>query len=164
MEYTSTSRDNMNQSINDIAYNLTNVAETGVKVLDKFMSDLTPKVETVINSVFNEGVHRAPMVPKTELYFMKKTDKAILIACELPRVEKQNCKIKVINNVLTINATSSLPSEMEQFNFIDPKEYTISITVPKDINKEQITAKIIDGVLYIQITKSLNNIDEINIL
>ena len=159
-----TSHDPMNQSINDIAYTLTNIAETGVKVLDKFMTDITPKVETVINSVLNDDVHRAPMVPKTESYLMKETDEAILIACELPRVEKRNCKIKVINNSLTINATSSLPSEMSKFDFIEQKKYTISVTVPKDIDTRMIIAKMVDGVLYIQITKSLNNMDEINIL
>ena len=159
-----TSHDPMNQSINDIAYTLTNIAETGVKVLDKFMTDITPKVETVINSVLNDDVHRAPMVPKTESYLMKETDEAILIACELPRVEKRNCKIKVINNSLTINATLSLSSEMSKFEFIEQKKYTISVTVPKDIDTRMIIAKMVDGVLYIQITKSLNNMDEINIL
>ncbi len=165
----------IDKTLDDVAVKLTNVAESGVKVLDSFLTSLSPKVENVINTVLqDQHVNKSNTACKdnnTNMklpYFVKDTESKMLIVCEIPRVEKSNCHIKLdTNNILNIAAkTSTHPdgSEMTQFNFIEQREYTFEIKVPKNINSKMIMAKIIDGVLYIDISKRLINIEEINIL
>jgi len=162
---------NLDKTLDDVAIKLTNVAETGVKVFDNFLSSLSPKVENVLNTVLKDQTNvneKASNLKKTNPYFFKETESEILIVCEIPRVEKNNCHIKLDNNnILNINAKTSLPkngSDISQFNFMEQREYTFEIKVSKDINSKMIIAKIIDGVLYIEISKKLINIEEINIL
>ena len=165
-------------SLVDVASTLTNVAETGVKVFDTFLTNLAPQVEKVINTVLTEsndnhcksnsngksdsnGKTRCSNTP----YFYSETDSEILISCEIPRVEKKNCSIKLdSNNILLINAITSVSSEMPAFSFMEQRDYVFEITLTSNITSNMINAKIIDGVLYIVITKKLINIDEINIL
>ena len=164
---------NLDKTLDDVAVKLTNAAETGVKVFDSFLTSLSPKVENVLNSVikeqksFNEKTCAKPN-NQQQIYFINETDSKILIVCEIPRVEKNNCHVKLdSNNILKINAkTSPFPetSKLSQYNFIEQRDYTFEIKLTKEINSKMIIAKIVDGVLYIEISKKLINIEDINIL
>ena len=162
---------NIDKTLDDVAVKLTNVAETGVKVFDNFLTSLSPKVENVLNTVLKDQTNvneKKTNLNKNNPYFYKETESNILVACEIPRVEKNNCRIKLDNNnILNISAKTSAPkpdSDISKFNFMEQREYTFEIKISKDINSKMIIAKIIDGVLYIEISKKLINIEEINIL
>ena len=127
-------------------------------------------MENVLNSVIKEQTssNNSGLNNQKQQYFINETDAKIFIVCEIPRVEKINCHIKLDNNnILKINA-KTLPypdnSDMSKFNFIEQREYTFEIKLSKEINSKMIVAKIVDGVLYIEISKKLINIEEINIL
>lgn len=164
---------NLDKTFDDVAVKLTNAAETGVKVFDSFLTSLSPKVENVLNSVMQEQTRSqtqssCDLNNQKQQYFIKEIDSKIFIVCEIPRVEKANCRIKLdSNNILNINA-KTLPypdnDDMSKFNFIEQREYSFEIKLSKEINSKMIVAKIVDGVLYIEISKKLINIEEINIL
>ena len=79
-------------------------------------------------------------------------------------VEKTNCSIKLdSNNVLLIKAIS-VNNDMPKFSFMEQRNYEFEIKLKSNVSSDMINAKIIDGVLYIDISKKLINIDEINIL
>ena len=164
---------NLDKTLDDVAVKLTSAAETGVKVFDSFLTSLSPKVENVLNSVIKEQTkyhqtNSSNTNKSKQPYFINETSSKIFIVCEIPRVEKSNCRIKLDNNnILNINAKTSPHPEtsvMSKFNFIEQREYSFQIKLTEKINSNMIEAKIIDGVLYIDISKKLINIEDINIL
>ena len=144
---------------------LKNAAVGGVKMLDSFLTNVTPHIETTIKDFFSESVSAATgMTPSTSTtsttsnkrkikYYKKETSNRVLIACEIPRVSKENCAIKLYNGILVIMAKTTQTES--GFEFLSNQEYLVDIEVPKYVQQKDITAKCINGMLYIIVNTHL---------
>lgn len=85
---------------------------------------------------------------------VKENDESYDLDMELPGFDKSEVAIELKNGYLTVTATHS---EEDTSNFIRKERYTgsyaRSIYLGNDINKEQIKASFINGVLKINIPK-----------
>ena len=82
-------------------------------------------------------------------YNKKETSSCILIACEIPRVSKDNCSVKLYNGVLVVMAKTT---QMEpNFEFLSNEDYLVDIEVPKYVRQKDITAKCVNGMLYVTV-------------
>ena len=84
----------------------------------------------------------------------------VKVIVDLPGVKKENIKITLENEVLTINASSKSESEEKspEGNYIHRErrtgEYKRSFTVPKNVSKEDIKAKLENGTLTLTVLKN----------
>tara|TARA_B110001469_G_scaffold127611_1_gene149259 strand:+ start:4534 stop:5037 length:504 start_codon:yes stop_codon:yes gene_type:complete len=149
---------------------LKNAAVGGVKMVDSFLTNVTPHIETTFKDFFSEQVssddRTTPKTPNKRIikYNKKETSSCILIACEIPRVSKDNCSVKLYNGVLVVMAKTT---QMEpNFEFLSNEDYLVDIEVPKYVRQKDITAKCVNGMLYVTVnTHSLDtecNIDITN--
>ena len=122
------------------------------------------KVSTAIPSVFDdffrpwnewfdaglpESTMKVPAVNITE------EKNQYLVSLAAPGLKKEDFKINVDGNVLTISSEKEQTSEEKDKKF-SRKEYSYSsfsrsFTLPKEINQEKIEAKYEDGVLKISL-------------
>lgn len=155
---------------------LTNLAGTGAKLFDDIIRDVTPKVEKAMGDVFtnlttfntNQQSSTTNSSNKTLTTYENKTDNSIFIACELPRINKADCSIKLENtnpnasdNNLVIRAKTQEPPD--DFKFLECINYETKILVPHYIKKNDISVKYMNGILYITINKIKDSTNESNI-
>jgi HSP20 family protein len=95
--------------------------------------------------------------PKTDI---SDDEKNIYVEAEIPGVTKDNIKISLQDNILTINGEKKNENEEKENdkNFYRSERvygsFTRSFTLPEEINSESIDAKFEDGTLKIMIEKS----------
>lgn len=94
----------------------------------------------------------APLVDISE------DDKEYLIKAELPEVNKEDVKVTVQNDVLTISGERKYEKEekKKKYHRIERAygSFARSFTLPEDADPEKISAEFKDGVLYVHIAKS----------
>ena len=87
-------------------------------------------------------------------------EKTIYVEAEIPGVKKDNIKISLQDNILTISGEKKNESEEKKNdkNFYRSERvygsFTRSFTLPEEINSESVDAKFEDGTLKIKIGKS----------
>ena len=88
---------------------------------------------------------------------MKETDKEYLIKVDLPGVEKDKIDISIDNNLLTISSERSNIHNQDDDNFHFSERFygkiSRSVSIPKNVDIENIFASYIDGVLNINLLK-----------
>jgi len=144
---------------------LKNAAGAGVKMVDNFLTNVTPHVETIIRDFFSEsassassGTESASTTNKKKIKFYKKeTSTNILIACEIPRVSKENCAVKLYNGTLVVMAR--IDQSEPSFEFLSNEEYLVDIEVPNYVRQKDITARCLNGMLYITVNTHLLDTD-----
>ena len=160
---------------------LKNAAVGGVKMVDSFLTNVTPHIETAIKDFFSETVSAATGMSSSTTatsaatgmsssttantisntisskriikYYKKETSSCILIACEIPRVSKENCAVKLYNGILVVMA--KITHNEPRFEFLSNEEYLVDIEVPKYVQQKDITAKCINGMLYVTVNTHL---------
>ena len=99
--------------------------------------------------------------PKIDL---SENDSKIMIYVELPGVLKENVKLSMQDNILTIKGEKKNDTENEKLDFYKIERlygtFSRSIEVPVDVNMEKISAKFENGVLRIELTKIAQEIKE----
>lgn len=93
-------------------------------------------------------------VPNTDIY---ETEDALVVAMELPGVEKDAVEIKLEKDVLAVEGRVSLAN----YEGLEPvyTEYNVghftrSFSLSREIDQEGITAKVADGVLTLRLGKA----------
>jgi HSP20 family protein len=87
-------------------------------------------------------------------------EKNILVEAEIPGVKKENIKITLQNNILTINGEKKKEKEEKDSkrNFFRSERvygsFTRNFTLPEDINPDSVDAKFDNGILNIKISKA----------
>ena len=145
---------------------LKNAAGAGVKMVDTFLTNVTPHVETIIRDFFSEsssassvsssssGAGSASTTNKKKIKFYKKeTSTNILIACEIPRVSKENCAVKLYNGTLVVMAR--IDQSEPSFEFLSNEEYLVDIEVPNYVRQKDISARCLNGMLYVTVNTHL---------
>jgi HSP20 family protein len=99
---------------------------------------------------------------------VEKTEESYRVSAELPGVDKKDISISYDDNVLTIGVESKESKESEERNFIHKERRSLSMSRSvylADADREQISAKMEDGVLIIEapLAKPLNTSKKIEI-
>jgi len=111
-----------------------------------------------ISSIFNDFPKAgSDFYPRVDV---KDDNKNIYIEAEIPGVKKEDVKITLQDNVLTISGEKKKEAdEKNEKNFYHSERYygsfTRSFTLPEDINRDDVEAKSDNGILSIRISKSL---------
>jgi len=106
------------------------------------------------SSLLSETV-RASLLPKLNI---SETDNKYFIEAELPGVKQGDLELKLDNNILVIKGKTE---ESKERNYFMRERYygsfQRSLTLPNNINENDIIANFKDGILNIEITKKLEN-------
>jgi HSP20 family protein len=97
-------------------------------------------------------------IPKIEMCLdMKENDNDFTVHVELPGIDKSKINVTIDNNVLSISAQRSEVKEEDTTKMhISERTYGSlrrSITIPKNVDTDNINAKYLDGVLNIVLPK-----------
>ena len=109
------------------------------------------------SSLLSETV-RASLLPRLNI---SETDNKYFIEAELPGVKQGDLELKLDNNILVIKGKTEESKESKQRNYFTRERYygsfQRSLTLPNNINENDIIANFKDGILNIEITKKLEN-------
>jgi len=133
----------------DIAKNRENIKN----IFEEFFNDFNRPS----SSLLSETV-RASLLPKLNI---SETDNKYFIEAELPGVKQSDLELKLDNNILVIKGKTEESKESKERNYFMRERYygsfQRSLTLPNNINENDITANFKDGILNIEITKKLEN-------
>ncbi len=84
-------------------------------------------------------------------------ENSINVSAEIPGVKKENIKITLQDNILTIEGEKKKDSEQKEKNFFRSERmfgsFKRSFTLPEEVDYDSIEAKFEDGMLRIQMKK-----------
>ena len=104
-----------------------------------------PGIETTEPEIFSPAID------------MKGNEKYLTINIEVPGIKKEDLKITLQDNVLTVKGEKKKVSEEKEDNFFRSERvygtFKRSFTLPTEVDSENVNAKVIDGVLEIQLEK-----------
>jgi HSP20 family protein len=133
----------------DIAKNRENIEN----IFEEFFNDFNRPS----SSLLSETV-RASLLPRLNI---SETDNKYFIEAELPGVKQSDLELKLDNNILVIKGKTEESKESKERNYFMRERYygsfQRSLTLPNNINENDITANFKDGILNIEITKKLEN-------
>ncbi len=94
-------------------------------------------------------------VPRADVH---ENDNAFIVQLDLPGVEKDNVKVKFEDDKLVVSGERKHESNVDEKNFHRVERvygsFTRSISVPKDVDSEKISASFKNGVLEITLPKA----------
>ena len=92
--------------------------------------------------------------PACDIY---ETDKEIVVKAEIPGLKKEDVKVSIENNVLTLRGERRLEEEVKRENFHRVErtygEFLRSFTLPAFIDATKILAEFKDGLLMVALPK-----------
>lgn len=95
---------------------------------------------------------------------LAENDSKIIIHAELPGVLKEDVKLSIQDNILTIKGDKKKEIEEDKVNFYRSERlygtFSRSIEIPVDVDMEKISAKFDNGVLRIELAKAAKEIKE----
>lgn len=128
---------------------------------------------SIFGDIFNEDLfERISTKVSVPAVNLKENEKSFEIHMAAPGLNKEDFKIKVDNNILTISNESKSEKEEEEQGKFTRREYAYnkferSFTLPESADIERIEAKYENGELKLNLPKKEDKIDkvrEINIL
>jgi HSP20 family protein len=124
------------------------------------VNDFTPTAfSNLIDRFFNDSVARSggssySFVPRVDVI---ENEKAFEIHVAVPGMEKENFKIDLNDNYLTISGERKWTNEKKETNFhsVETQYGTFSrtFTLPENVDATKIAAKYVNGILEINIPK-----------
>lgn len=88
---------------------------------------------------------------------ISETDKHIIVEAEIPGVKKEDIKITLQDNILTIKGEKNQEEEKKDKNFFRSERsygsFSRSFTLPVEVNGDKVDAKCADGALTIKMEK-----------
>ena len=127
------------------------------------VDQLQDSIQRMFDNPFSLAAARFPRiealgwVPPFEI---TETDKALMMTVELPGLDKNDVKIDISDNVLTLRGEKKSEhtekDEKKEF-FLEERSYGVferSFTLPPTVNVEKVTAQFEKGVLKIMLPKS----------
>jgi HSP20 family protein len=133
----------------DIANNRQNIEN----IFEEFFNDFNRPTSSLLSETM-----RTSLLPKLNI---SETDNKYFIEAELPGVKQNDLELKLDNNILVIKGKTEESKESKERNYFMRERYygsfQRSLTLPNNINENDITANFKDGILNIEITKKLEN-------
>lgn len=118
----------------------------------------------MMDNFFNNSFFENP-VPQRVSADIKQTDNEYIIEAELPGYKKEDIKLELKNNYLTIEAGSDEEKEEEKDGYIRRERRTGQVCrsfYVEGINQEEIDAKYESGVLSIKLPKKQKEEEVLN--
>lgn len=111
-------------------------------------------LDTFFNDTINQLNHPVQSVPSVNI---QETDNEIFLDLAIPGVEKEDVKINLEQNLLTISSNKEKSKEDVKNNFFK-KEYSFdnfrrSFRIPKSVDTDAIVANYLHGVLKLTLPK-----------
>ncbi len=133
----------------DIANNRENIEN----IFAEFFNDFNKPSSFLLSETM-----KANLLPRLNI---SETDNKYFIEAELPGVKQNDLELKLDNNILVIKGKTEESKESKERNYFIRERYygsfQRSLTLPNNINENDITANFKDGILNIEITKKLEN-------
>lgn len=133
----------------DIANNRQNIEN----IFAEFFNDFNKPASSLLSETM-----RASLLPRLNI---SETDNKYFIEAELPGVKQSDLELKLDNNILVIKGKTEESKESKERNYFMRERYygsfQRSLTLPNNINENDIIANFKDGILNIEITKKLEN-------
>jgi len=118
-----------------------------------------------MHKVFYSFFPHQTWTPSVNLY---ETESSYLVCVDLAGVEKEKIDVEVVDQRVTIKGSRAVPSN-DQTNpsesrprtrlhlmEIDHGPFAREVELPKDVQKENIVAKYVDGMLWIELPKKID--------
>lgn len=139
------------ESVNLIGHQIVdNLQQIGHEFINTAMGNTIPIINTMTSNNLQTNLN-----VNNIRYEINTKDNKVYICCFLPGITKETCKLNYSNNNLIIQAETNFNNEWE---FIKPKKYKTSINVGL-IDKKNITANFLNGLLKIVIDKHVDDIE-----
>jgi HSP20 family protein len=128
-------------------------------MLVKFNQNPFAAIDRVFDEVFKSNFPSLPTVLDTSAFRVdiSEDDKSIYIEADLPGVKKEDLKVTVEDNLLTIRAERRAESTESKKNYYRTERVfgsmTRSFTLGENVNKDAIEAHFSDGVLKLVLPK-----------
>ena len=124
---------------------------------EKRNSSLLPGFSDVFDSIFNDTFFNDRMVTRVPAVNISETENSYHIELAAPGLKKEDFKLNLERNQLTISVEQSSNHEDNQKNY-SKREYSYSsfvrsFTLPDSADDSQINATYSDGILRIDIAK-----------
>jgi HSP20 family protein len=114
-------------------------------------------LEREINRMFNDFFGTVGVSYEYPLIDMVDTNDAILVYAEIPGVNKDDIKVKIHNDVLTISGERKEPELPEKANCIirerEFSKFIRSVRLPYPVDVNKVSAEYKDGILKITLPK-----------
>ncbi len=117
---------------------------------------VSPMFSDVLNDFFNQGINESShKLPAVNISEDAETFKIELAA---PGISKEDFKINLEKDVLSISTEKKIENKEESKNYTR-KEFSYhsfkrSFTMPDNVDKENIMAQYVNGILYVTIAKA----------
>ena len=166
---------NQNTDTNKNLEGLNNLASLGINLVGSLIDTATPLVQDIsnkmkefedkVNDDFNKRTNFNSSLSKKPVYFKNEDENYLYFVVELPRVKKEDCEIKFLKSENSIQVLAKTESILPGFSFVENKEFELKIQIPENVSitGNSIEASHKNGALYISISKSLINLNNINI-
>lgn len=112
-------------------------------MMQKFLSD-----------PFGSWLADLPTITRNNLGNIKETDNAYLLAADIPGIPKEDVKISVDGNVLTISAENNQEEDVGTTYRRDYHSFQQRFSLPTNVDADKIEAHCENGVLEVLIPKS----------
>ena len=118
---------------------------------------VSPRFVDVFDSIFNEQVFSPATINKVPAVNIAETENAFAIELAVPGLKKEDIKINLDKNLLTISAEVKKEETTEVKNY-SKKEFSYSsfsrsFTLPESVDQNKIEAAYTDGVLKLTVAK-----------
>ncbi len=116
------------------------------------MQDLLDEVERLRAIPWTEDYGYGPPV---DIY---QTDDEVVVKAQLPGVSKDQLEVTVQDNTLTLRAETLRKEEVDEESYFSQEiQYGTAlrtITLPADVDEDQVTATLVDGLLEVHAKKA----------
>lgn len=142
-----------------MAFNLPSVRKRLETNETRGQNDLVNLLDNIFNDFYSFSIPslqkiRGELSPRIDI---SETDSDYHIDTDLPGIDQKDIDIKLDNNILTIKGKSEDQSETKERNYYIKERYygsfQRSISLPNNMNADDIDAKFENGVLHIKIPK-----------
>lgn len=118
---------------------------------------VNPLFRDVFNPFFNEAVLNAPQHNKVPAVNIAETEKGFAIELAVPGLKKEDIKISLDKNVLSVSAEVKTEETTETKKY-NKKEFSYSsfkrsFTLPETVDQSTIDAQYVDGILTLNVAK-----------
>ncbi len=118
---------------------------------NKLMDDFFPALPSLFSQDSLKGFQHAVPVNVID------TAEGFILEISAPGFEKENFKINLEQNILTVSADKKEAEEKEERKFIRREIRTAGIkrsfTLPENINADEISAKYVNGILQLNLPR-----------
>ena len=126
----------------------------------KNVKEVGSDIERGIEKGLEKGKHAlsnvASHLPFANL--AKKDKSTFSVEIDLPGVKKEDIEVNVHDNTLSVSAVRNMKKEVKEDDYYMQESFygkiARSFTLPKDIDKDNVEAKLDDGRLYITLKKT----------